>query len=267
MVLGNGDLKGKNAIVTGSATGLGAAVAIKLAERGANVVINYTKSEQEAKDTQKLCADAGADTLLVQANVSSDEDCQRMAKAAIEKWGGIDILVNNAGVSKFANHSKLEELSSEDFHHIYDVNVVGSYQMIRAVAPSMKERGFGAVVNVSSIAGVAGIGSSVAYAASKGALNTMTISLARALAPEIRVNAVCPGFIETRWFREKAGEDVFNAVKKQNRENTPLKKDAPAEDVADSVVFLAAEGAKHITGETILTDAGTHLNFAPLVAR
>ena len=255
------DIKGKTAIVTGSATGLGAAAAIKLAERGANLVINYTKSQQEAADTKDACEAHGVEAILVQANVADDEDCRRMAKEALDKWGRIDILVNNAGVSKFANHANLEDLTAEDFQNIYAVNVIGAYQMIRAVEPAMKQQGFGAVVNVSSIAGVRGIGSSVAYAASKGALNTMTLSLARALAPEIRVNAVCPGFIETRWFKEKAGEDVFNAVAKANRESSPLKKGAPPEDIADSIVFLATEGAQHITGETILTDAGTHLTF------
>jgi 3-oxoacyl-[acyl-carrier protein] reductase len=261
------DLSNKTAIVTGSATGLGASVALKLAARKANLVINYTKSEAEAKETKEACEKAGSKAIMVQADVSNDTDCQRLAKEAIDAFGGIDILVNNAGISKFANHAKLDELSSEDFHKIYDVNVVGAYQMIRAAAPSMKERGYGAVVNISSIAGVVGIGSSVAYAASKGALNTMTISLARALAPEIRVNAVCPGFIETRWFIEKAGQEVFDAVAKQNRETSPLKKSAPPDDIADSVVFLATEGSNHITGETLIVDAGTHLGFAPLVAR
>ncbi len=255
------NIRGKTAIVTGSATGLGAAAAIKLAARGANLVINFTKSAKEAEETKAACEAEGAEAILVQANVAVDEDCRRMAKKALDKWGRIDILVNNAGVSKFANHAKLEELSAQDFQDIYAVNVIGAYQMIRAVEPTMKKQGFGAVVNVSSIAGVRGIGSSVAYAASKGALNTMTISLARALAPEIRINAVCPGFIETRWFKEKAGEDVFNAVAKANRESSPLKKGAPAEDIADSIVFLATEGAQHITGETLLVDAGTHLNF------
>lgn len=258
------DTKGKTAIVTGSATGLGAATAIKLAKRGVNLVINYTKSQKEAADTKEACEAEGVEAILVQANVAEDADCRRMAEEALNKWGRIDILVNNAGVSKFANHSDLDELSAEDFQNIYAVNVIGVYQMIRAVEPAMKKQGFSAVVNVSSIAGLRGIGSSVAYAASKGALNTMTLSLARALAPEIRINAVCPGFIETRWFKEKAGEDVFHAVSKANRESSPLKKGAPPEDIADSIVFLATEGAQHITGETILVDAGTHLTFASM---
>ncbi len=191
--------RGKVAIVTGSATGVGAEVARQLAARGCSVVINYTKSEAEAKETQAACEALGAPTLLVQADVSVDADCRRLAQAALDKWGRIDVLVNNAGTSKFVAHHDLEGLSADDFQRIYAVNVIGPSQMTRAVAPAMQRQGAGSVVNVSSLAGVRGIGSSVAYAASKGALNTMTLSLARALGPEIRVNTVCPGFIDTRW--------------------------------------------------------------------
>jgi 3-oxoacyl-[acyl-carrier protein] reductase len=175
------DLKGKTAIVTGSATGIGAAVAIGLAKRGANVVVNYTRSKTEAEETAEAVKKAGADVRLVQADVASDEDCRKLAKAAQDAWGRIDILVNNAGTTKFVtNHADLDSLSAEDFTRIYSVNVVGPFQMIRACIEGLRANKDGSVVNVSSIAGVAGIGSSVAYAASKGALNTMTYSLARA---------------------------------------------------------------------------------------
>ena len=131
----------------------------------------------------------------------------------------------------------------------------------------MKDRGEGSVVNVPAIAGVTGIGSSVAYAASKGAMNTMTLSLARALAPEIRVNAVCPGFIGTRWFRDKFGENMFKSIVANQEETMPLKRAGTPEDIAATVCFFAGEGSDHITGETLITDAGMHLNFAPLTAR
>lgn len=261
------DLKGKAAIVTGSATGLGAAVALKLAARGCDVAINYTKSEAEAKETQAACAKLGVKAILAQGDVAKDEDCRRMAETARKAFGRIDILVNNAGTTKFANHADLDALSAEDFLSIYAINVVGAYQMIRAVAPDMKKAGMGAVVNISSIAGVAGIGSSVAYAASKGALNTMTISLARSLAPEIRVNAVCPGFIGTRWFKDRFGEQGFNNIADQQRATTPLKRAGTPEDIADAVVFFCAEGAQHITGETLLVDAGMHLDLVPATRR
>ena len=260
-------LKGKVAIVTGSATGLGAAVALQLADKGCNVVINYTKSEKEAKETLAACEAKGVEVLLAQGDVGEDADCRRIVDETVKKWGRVDVLVNNAGGTKFANHAELDELNAEDFLWIYKVNVVGAYQMIRACAPHMKEAGKGSVVNVSSIAGVTGIGSSVAYAASKGALNTMTLSLARSLAPKIRVNAVCPGFIGTRWFSDRFGQQTFEGIKRQQEESTPLARAGTPEDIATAVVFFCGEGSDHITGETLITDAGMHLGFAPLTAR
>lgn len=260
-------LKGKVAIVTGSATGLGAAVALQLAEKGCNVVINYTKSEKEAKETLAACQAKGVEAILAQGDVGEDADCRRIVDETVKKWGRVDVLVNNAGGTKFANHAELDELNAEDFLWIYKVNVVGAYQMIRACAPYMKEAGKGSVVNVSSIAGVTGIGSSVAYAASKGALNTMTLSLARSLAPKIRVNAVCPGFIGTRWFSDRFGQQTFEGIKRQQEQSTPLGRAGTPEDIATAVVFFCGEGSDHITGETLITDAGMHLGFAPLTAR
>ena len=261
------DIRGKAAIVTGSAMGLGAAVAVKLAERGVNVAINYSKSEKDAHAVAAECERLGVQTLTLKANIAEDADCRRLAAEVQARWGRIDILVNNAGTSVFADHKNLEALTAADFHKIYDLNVVGAYQMIRAAAPAMKAAGKGAIVNVSSIAAVTGIGSSIAYAASKGALNTMTLSLARALAPEIRVNAVCPGFIGTRWFSDRMDADGFQGMIDTQRRITPLKRAGTPEDIADSVVFFCAEGAEHITGETLITDAGMHLNMAPLTAR
>jgi 3-oxoacyl-[acyl-carrier protein] reductase len=260
-------LKGKAAIVTGSATGLGAAVALQLADKGCNVVINYTKSEKEAKETLAACQAKGVEAILAQGDVGEDADCRRIVDETVKKWGRVDVLVNNAGGTKFANHAELGELNAEDFLWIYKVNVVGAYQMIRACAPHMREAGKGSVVNVSSIAGVTGIGSSVAYAASKGALNTMTLSLARSLAPKIRVNAVCPGFIGTRWFSDRFGQQTFEGIKRQQEQSTPLGRAGTPEDIATAVVFFCGEGSDHITGETLITDAGMHLGFAPLTAR
>ncbi|MEP2830690.1 glucose 1-dehydrogenase [Parvibaculum sp.] len=260
-------LKDKVAIVTGSATGLGAAVALQLADKGCNVVINYTKSETEAKETLAACEAKGVEALLAQGDVGEDADCRRIVDETVKKWGRVDVLVNNAGGTKFANHAELDELNAEDFLWIYKVNVVGAYQMIRACAPHMREAGKGSVVNISSIAGVTGIGSSVAYAASKGALNTMTLSLARSLAPKIRINAVCPGFIGTRWFSDRFGSQTFEGIKRQQEETTPLARAGTPEDIATAVVFFCGEGSDHITGETLITDAGMHLGFAPLTAR
>lgn len=260
------DIQGGVTIVTGSATGVGAACARLLASKGCNVVINYTRSEAEAKRTQAECEALGVETLLCQADVSVDADCRRMAAAAIDRWGRIDGLINNAGTTQFVNHANLEGLTADDFHRIYAVNVIGPYQMVRAVASQMKAQGRGAVVNVSSIAGVMGVGSSIAYTASKGALNTMTLSLARALGPEIRVNTICPGFIQGRWLRGGMGDDAYEAAKAAQERNTPLRKAGTPEDMAQAAVWFV-EGADLVTGEILIVDAGSHLGGAPLIAR
>ncbi len=257
----------KTAIITGSASGIGAATAEALAARGVNVVINYSKSEAEAHEVAETCRQKGVEVIIQQADVRDDDACRAMAQAALDAWGRIDILVNNAGGTKFVDHADLDGLDGDDFIHIYQLNVIAPFQMIRAVSGAMKAQGRGSVVNVSSIAGVTGIGSSVAYAASKGALNTMTLSLARALAPEIRVNAVCPGFVGTRWFRDSLGEEGFQNMVNHVSQRTPLRQAGTPEGVADSIVFFALEGADWITGETLITDSGSHLNMAPLVAR
>ena len=160
--------------------------------------------------------------------------------------------------TKFADHRDLEALTAEDFQRVYAVNVIGAYQMVRACAPAMKRQGRGVVVNVSSIAGVIGMGSSIAYAASKAALNNMTLTLARALGPEIRINAVCPGFIDGRWLREGLGDEVYETVRKRYRENAPLASTAQPEDIAETIVWLI-EGAGLVTGETLMVDAGMHV--------
>jgi len=250
-------LKDSVCIVTGSATGIGAACALLLAVKGARVAINYTKSEKEAQTTAAACEAKGAASILVRADVSSDQDCRRLAQAALDKWGRIDGLINNAGVTKFAKHGDLDALDAADFQRIFGVNVIGPFQMVRAVVPAMQKQGAGAIVNISSIAGLTGMGSSVAYAASKGALNTMTLSLARALGPAIRVNAVCPGFVETRWLTGGLGGS-YESLKQNYEAITPLKSVVYPEDVAEAAVWLL-EGAGKVTGETILVDSGVHL--------
>jgi len=196
---------------------------------------------------------------IARGDVAQDADCRNIAQAALDRWDRIDILVNNAGITKFANHAQLDELSAADFVRLYEVNVIGAYQMVRAVESAMRKQAYGAVVNVSSIAGVKGLGSSIAYCASKGALNTMTLSLARALAPKIRVNAVCPGFIGTRWFKDRFGDEIFAQMQQGMKENMPLAEAGTADLVSDAIVFFCGDGARHITGELLLSDAGMHL--------
>jgi len=246
------------AIVTGSSRGLGAATVRMLAGRGYNVVINYSKSESKAREVQKSCEASGAETLLCRADVSEDADCRRMVDEAVNKWGRVDALVNNAATTKFNAHGNLEGLSKEDFLGIYSINVVGPYQMIRAVAPHMKKTGRGAVVNIASLAGVKAIGSSVAYCASKAALINMTMALARALGPEIRVNAICPGFIQGEWLKAGMGEGKYNKLKEQLEEKLPLRMTATPEIIAETIRFFI-EDAALVTGETLLLDGGHHL--------
>lgn len=255
----------KTAIVTGSATGVGAATALGLARRGWDVLINYSKSEREAKETERGCRDAGADTLLVCGDVADDAACRALVDAALHRWKRIDALVNNAGITSFAGVANWDALDARTFQRILDVNVIGAFQMVRACAPHLKAVN-GAVVNVSSIAGALGIGSSAAYVASKGAVNSLTLHLARALAPEVRVNAVCPGLITTRWFVDGIGTDNYEKLKAQYEQTAPLGRACSAEDVAESVLWLI-EGARTVTGELILLDSGMHLGRAPAVVR
>jgi len=260
----SGDFTGKIVVITGASTGLGRAIAVEVATRGAQaVVVNYAHSAAEAEETAALVRAQGAEAVVIQADVADDEGCKAIAAAA-QPFGRIDALFNNAGVTKFApRHADLDAVSADDFLRLYQVNVVGAFQMIRAARTLLEAcKAPGAVVNTSSIAGVAGIGSSVPYAASKGALNTMTISLARALAPKIRVNALCPGFIDTPWFERGMDKEALERMRKGVAASTPLQVASNAADIAAAAVFLASPGSRHITGETLLVDAGTHLGFA-----
>src|ERR1700719_1283284 len=251
------------AVITGSASGLGAATAAILAKDGARIVINYSSSQKEAEQTADLCRSAGGEVVVVQGDVSRDEDCRRIVAAAAS-WGRLDVLVNNAGTSKHVAHDNLDGLSAEDFQLLFAVKKIGPFQMVRA-ARSLLEAGAKAsarastVVNVSSVAGISGVGSSVAYAASKGALNTMTLSLARALAPLIRVNTVCPGYIDTPWFTKGRGEAGAKLVRDSVIAKVPLKVASSAEDIATLVCFLATPASSNMTGELVRMDAGMHL--------
>jgi len=260
------DIEGGVAIITGSSSGVGAACARQFAERGCNVVINYAHNESGAQETEAACLAFNVETLIVKADVSDDADCCAMVEAAQKKWGRIDALVNNAGTTKFCAHDQLDGLSKQDFLDIYSVNTVGAFQMVRAVAPTMQLAGKGSVVNVASIAAITGVGSSIAYAASKGALITMTLSLARALGPSIRVNAVCPGFIQGEWLEKGLGVDAYKKMKSGIEKAAPLGATATADSVSEAILYFTC-GASIITGETLILDGGLHLSGAPLTRR
>jgi NAD(P)-dependent dehydrogenase (short-subunit alcohol dehydrogenase family) len=252
-------LSGQVFIVTGSGTGVGAACVRRLARDGASVVVNYTRSEDEARATEAECRALGAETLLVRADVSDDAACRDLADRALARWGRIDGLVNNAAITRAADPFDLDALSLDDFMRIYRVNVGGAFQMARAVVPAMRKQGRGAIVNVSSNSALTGGGSSHAYTASKGALNSLTLALARVLAPQIRVNAVCPGLIESRWMPNAIGEARFAALKQQFEASTPMARVAEPEDVADAVAWLLC-GTAYCTGELLGLDGGVRLS-------
>ncbi|MCH7579539.1 MAG: SDR family oxidoreductase [Chloroflexi bacterium] len=252
------NLEGKTAIVTGSAVGVGRATALQLAERGANVVINYSRSEDDAKAAVALVEQAGAKALLVRADVSRDDEVRDMAAQALDAFGSVDILVNNAATTAFVNFADLEGMTEEHWDRILAVNLKGPFFCTRAVAPAMKEAGEGAIVNVASIAGIRAVGSSIAYAASKAGLINMTIALARVLAPEVRVNCVAPGFIDTRWLKQGLG-DFFEPAKQRTAQQTPLGRVSTPEDVAQ-VVLGFIEGADFVTGQTTIVDGGSSIS-------
>jgi NAD(P)-dependent dehydrogenase (short-subunit alcohol dehydrogenase family) len=254
------DFEDKVAIVTGASSGLGRAISVGLAKRGARaIVLNFARNRAEAEHSAELVRDAGAEPILVQADVAENDGCKDIARSA-ERFGAVDALFNNAGVTRFAfNHAELDALSCDDFLRVYQVNVVGAYQMTRACLSLLRmARDTSAVVNVGSISAFSGYGSSIAYAASKAALNTMTISLARALAPQVRVNAICPGMIDTPWFARGATDDL-DTLREKWRASTLLKIVSDANDVADPAIFLASPYARQITGEAMIVDGGALL--------
>jgi 3-oxoacyl-[acyl-carrier protein] reductase len=253
-------LQGKAAIVTGSATGVGRETALSLARQGCGVLINYTRSKDDAQATYEEVRALGVPSVLCQGDVSRDEDCRAMAKAAFDAFGRIDVLVNNAGTTKFIPHHDLESVTAEDFTHIMAVNLQGPFQMVRAARQALEAHGQGCVVNVSSVAGLRANGSSIPYSASKAALNNLTLSLARALAPKIRVNAVAPGFIAGRWLQNGLG-DKYEAAIDYQRKRTPMQRVCEPSDVADAIVSLVT-GSQLVTGVIVAVEGGSLLGTA-----
>tara|TARA_Y100001949_G_C15931900_1_gene306044 strand:- start:35 stop:805 length:771 start_codon:yes stop_codon:yes gene_type:complete len=248
------------AIITGGSRGVGEATAIFLAKKGWNITITCTSSIEDAKKVVERCNKLGADAIALSADVSEDTSCRETVSATANKWGRIDSLVNNAGTTKFVfDHSNLEGLDAEDFLKIYKVNVVGPFQMVRACKKYLLKSTNPSIVNVSSIAGIKGIGSSLAYASSKGALNTMTKSMARNLGP-IRVNAVCPGFIQGEWLRKGLGDEIYNTALANTQANTPLGLAVTPDEVAE-VIYGFIDLSKVVTGETYIVDGGYHLTI------
>ncbi len=252
----------KVCVVTGSSSGIGAATARLFAERGWNVVVNYSReaapAQAVADECRQLGAALGVDVLVQQGNVAVDADCRALAAAVDARWGRCDVLVNNAGTTKFVGARNLDGLDAEDFQRIYAVNVIGAFQMVRALEPLLKRHPPAGVVNMSSIASLTGMGSSVAYAASKGALNAMTFSLARALGPAIRVNAIAPGLVETPWLQNGMGAERYAAGVVAYKSRAALAEIIQPEDVARAAWYLGVDAIK-TSGEVLSVDAGAKL--------
>jgi 3-oxoacyl-[acyl-carrier protein] reductase len=238
----------KVALVTGAATGAGRAIAVRFAKLGFAVCVNYSKSEAEARETAALVGACGVPVLLHQATVADDAQVREMVDRVKSELGGLDVLVNNAGMTHFVAHTDLDALTDTVWDEIFQVNLKGAFYCTRAAMPLLKERN-GNVVNITSVAGLTGQGSSIPYAASKAALNCMTQSLARAFGPEVRVNAVAPGPILTRWL---AGREAHVA---KYLEQAPLQRAADPEDIADPVIYLAT-GTTLTTGQVLVVDGG-----------
>jgi 3-oxoacyl-[acyl-carrier protein] reductase len=238
----------KVALVTGSATGVGRACAVRFAKLGYAVTVNYSKSAADAEETARLVEACGVPVLVQKATIASDAEVREMVARTVEAFGGLDVLVNNAATTHFVPHDNLDALTDRVWDEIFQVNLKGTFYCCRAAVPHLKARK-GNVVTVSSVAGLTGQGSSIPYCASKGAVNTLTQSLARAFGPDVRVNAVAPGPILTRWL---AGREAH--VEKY-LELAPLKRAATPDDVADVVLFLAAETSL-MTGQVVVVDGG-----------
>ncbi|MDH3212612.1 MAG: SDR family oxidoreductase [Myxococcales bacterium] len=248
------DLMGKAAIVTGAGTGVGRATSLALARRGCAVLLNYSRSQEAAEKAAAEVSALGVKGVPHRCDVADDAACRAMVETAVREFGRLDLLVNNAGTTSFIPHAELERVSDDDWDRILAVNLKGPFQMVRAARPAIEASGGGEVVNVSSIAGIIGIGSSIPYAASKAALNNLTLTLARVLAPKIRVNAVAPGFIAGAWLKAGLGP-VYDVIKQGMEQRAALGKVCEAEDVADAILSLVA-GSDLVTGHVLPVDGG-----------
>ncbi len=248
------NVEGKAALITGGGTGVGRATALQLAALGCSVLVNYSRSKEDAERTVADVKARGGKAIAWQADVADDAADRAMVEVAVKEFGRLDILVNNAGTTVFVPHPDLDKLSGEDFSRIYDVNLKGPFFCARAARGALAESGSGEIVNVSSVAGIAGTGSSIPYCCSKAALNNLTITLARALGPEIRVNAVAPGAIQGRWLEGGLG-DAYEPVMEGIAATVPLKKTATPDDVGAAIVALIT-GSDLVTGQVLVCDGG-----------
>lgn len=245
------DLANKIALVTGGGTGIGRATCIALAQRGATVVVNYSRSKTDADETVQVIKEKGGRAIAIQADVSQDREVREMVDQIVQRCGTVDLLVNNASITRHIPLDDLEAATEEVWDELYAVNVKGMFYCARAVAPWMKKNKQGAIINVGSIAGLTGAGSSLPYTVSKAAVHGLTKSLARALAPEIRVCSVVPGAVATRWW---AGQEERM---QQLSNNVLLQRIAMPDDIARFICAVLEQEA--MTGQIITVDSGQTL--------
>jgi 3-oxoacyl-[acyl-carrier protein] reductase len=248
-------VEGKAAIITGAATGVGRATAVQLGRLGCSVLVNYrSRSRDEAEQVAAEAGAHGARAITFRADVTDDAACREMVGAALKSFGRLDVLVNSAGTTRFIAHDDLDAVAQDDWDHIMAVNVRGPFQCVRAARAALAADGGAEIVNISSVAGLRGIGSSIPYCASKAALNNLTLTLARSLAPQVRVNAVAPGFIEGDWLKQGLGPG-YEPLKEAFAKRAPLGKVCQPEDVADAVVSLVT-GSDLVTGQIVACEGG-----------
>ena len=248
------ELSGIVAVVTGASRGVGRATALQLARGGCWVVLNYSVSKAQAESVAHDVEALGVRALTYQCDVHDDTRCRAMMDEAAKTLGRLDILVNNAGTTQFIAHSDLEGVTDEVWDRILGVNLRGTFYCTRAARPHMERAGEGAVVNVTSVAGFAGVGSSIPYCASKAAINNLTVTLARALGPTIRVNAVAPGFIEGEWLKQGFG-NRYDDVKSANESRAVLGRVSQPDDIADAILSFIT-GSRQVTGQVVVVDGG-----------
>ncbi|MDA1276420.1 MAG: glucose 1-dehydrogenase [Verrucomicrobia bacterium] len=248
------ELKGKAALITGGSRGVGRATALALAKGGCAVAINFGQSRDEAEQTAAEIRSLGVQAVCIQADVSDDRACRQMVESAVREIGRLDILINNAGTTKFITHSNLEDATEEIWDRLFAVNLKGPFFCMRAARPHLEASEDGNVVNVASVAGITGMGSSIPYCASKAAVINLTLSMARVLAPKVRVNAVAPGFIAGKWTQDGLGAN-YESSKTGAEKRAVLGKVCLPEDVADAILALIT-GSRLVTGQTVVCDGG-----------
>ena len=242
------------ALVTGAATGIGRSVAIALSKNGYDVVVNYSRSEDAAKFTAREAEAAGARTLLYRADVSDDASVRAMLAATEKEFGRLDVLINNAGTTVDVEPKNFEEMTVDAWNRVFSVNVLGLFLVTRAATPLLKKSPNGCIVNTCSIAGLRPSAQPLPYAASKAAVANLTKTLANALGPQIRVNAVAPGWIEGDWMKRTLAGN-YEGLMARRAKYTPLNRCCREDDVADSMLSLILHN-RFVTGEIIIVDGG-----------